>query len=298
MPRPVSMKQFVWPSKVAVERLRRPGTGARSRRASRPRSGPPSPPWRWGRWSRRRARTRSAQPWTEGCPDRSGRNRGRRRARVSGQRKRPLRAAGRSRAGRRAPRARPSSPGGRPPRPPGRWQTRSRSRCPSRPAGRRAGRRGRLGERRVERCHEGEVDPVRMPRLRKCQSARKQNSSGATGHLIGRSTKLTTRRPESNRSSASRRAVGTRRGVEGKHGHLQPGPVMPSVSSGWRSAPLAITARRSKSRRRRGRPSTGDVDAVDLGHPKLDAVVQLRPRGRMIRCGSARPNGTNRSPGW
>src|SRR5581483_4578167 len=35
----------------------------------------------------------------------------------------------------------------------------------------------------------------RMPRSWKYQSARKQNSSGATGHLIGMSTTLTTIRP-------------------------------------------------------------------------------------------------------
>ena len=47
----------------------------------------------------------------------------------------------------------------------------------------------------------------RTPRSRRNQSARKQNSSGATGHLIGISTGLTTRWPRSKSRSASRSAV-------------------------------------------------------------------------------------------
>jgi hypothetical protein len=43
--------------------------------------------------------------------------------------------------------------------------------------------------------------------LVKYQSARKANSSGATGHLIGMSTGLITSRPPSNRSSAARSFV-------------------------------------------------------------------------------------------
>ena len=43
----------------------------------------------------------------------------------------------------------------------------------------------------------------RMPRSVKYQSARKQNSSGATGHLIGMSTTFTTRRPRSKVANAA-----------------------------------------------------------------------------------------------
>jgi hypothetical protein len=46
-----------------------------------------------------------------------------------------------------------------------------------------------------------------MPRWRKYQSARKQNSSAATGHLIGGSTVLTTSRPRSKDASASRNTL-------------------------------------------------------------------------------------------
>ena len=47
----------------------------------------------------------------------------------------------------------------------------------------------------------------RMPRSWKYESARKQNSSGATGHLIGISTTFTTSRPESKRASFFASAV-------------------------------------------------------------------------------------------
>jgi hypothetical protein len=40
------------------------------------------------------------------------------------------------------------------------------------------------------------VTRSRIPRSAKYQSARKQNSSGATGHLIGMSTTFTTSRPK------------------------------------------------------------------------------------------------------
>ena len=68
------------------------------------------------------------------------------------------------------------------------------------------GRYGR-GEGTVERRHVGQLDLVSDPRFWKYQSARKQNSSGATGHLIGRSTTLTTSRPPENPSSAAASAV-------------------------------------------------------------------------------------------
>jgi hypothetical protein len=48
---------------------------------------------------------------------------------------------------------------------------------------------------------------ARTPRWRMYQSARKQNSSGVTGHLTGMSTTFTTSRPAVNRSSARCRAT-------------------------------------------------------------------------------------------
>ena len=46
-----------------------------------------------------------------------------------------------------------------------------------------------------------EIVRPRIPRSRRNQSARKANSSGATGHLIGMSTRFTTSRPPSKCSS-------------------------------------------------------------------------------------------------
>ena len=56
----------------------------------------------------------------------------------------------------------------------------------------------------------------RMPRSRRYQSARKANSSGATGHLIGMSTTFTTSRPPSKRSSAPCEGRGALGRVEGE----------------------------------------------------------------------------------
>ncbi len=112
--------------------------------------------------------------------------------------------------GRRAPRGRRRTPAGRlDPRttsPVLNSVTSSIPRSSSMPAEAPAGHR--LGEGPVERGHVGDARPGRAcPCCWKNQSARKQNSSGATGHLIGISTTLTTRRPPSNHSSASARAV-------------------------------------------------------------------------------------------
>ena len=54
----------------------------------RPRSGPPTRPWRSGCRRRRRSRTRSARPWTAGCADRWARSRVRPPGRASARRKR------------------------------------------------------------------------------------------------------------------------------------------------------------------------------------------------------------------
>ena len=59
---------------AGFERLVRPGSGARSRPASRLRSGSPSRPSRPGRWRRRRSRRCSAPPSTAGCARRSARS--------------------------------------------------------------------------------------------------------------------------------------------------------------------------------------------------------------------------------
>jgi hypothetical protein len=69
------------------------------------------------------------------------------------------------------------------------------------------------------------VDPSQ--RRWKSPSARKQNSSGATGHLMGMSTTLTTRRPSSTSASASASAVCPGECVEGKHTLHPPGPDEP-----------------------------------------------------------------------
>ena len=82
----------------------------------------------------------------------------------------------------------------------------------------------------------------RTPRSRRYQSARKQNSSGATGHLIGMSTGLITSRPRSKRRSASRSAVADSSSKKVKIRSPHPGPVSPSVSSGSSDAPDATTS--------------------------------------------------------
>ena len=57
---------------------------------------------------------------------------------------------------------------------------------------------------------------ARIPRSRRYQSARKANSIGATGHLIGMSAMFTTSRPPSKRSSVRCERRGPRQVVEGE----------------------------------------------------------------------------------
>ena len=134
-----------------------------------------------------------------------------------------------------------------------------------------------------------------MPRSRKYQSARNANSSGATGHLIGMSTRFTTSRPP---VEVLERAVQRGRAlrlVEGEdalvpagagqalgllglqpragrdHEHVVAAAPCPSSSttSSRSSAPPRPPARGRRCRRRSCRRAAAH-DLVDVGEPERD----------------------------
>ena len=140
-----------------------------------------------------------------------------------------------------------------------------------------------------------------MLRSRKYQSARKQNSSGATGHLIGMSTTFTTTRPP---TEGLQRGLEPHRGVEVVEGV----DVVTPAGTGETLGLLGDQGRAGRHDEdvvgelgavREMDGVRGDLDPVDRDSGRSRCPrCSWRARGRTMSSARAKPNGTNNRPGW
>ena len=120
-----------------------------------------------------------------------------------------------------------------------------------------------------------------MPRSRRYQSARKANSSGATGHLIGMSTRFTTSRPPSKALERAAQRVGALGAVEGEDALVPAGPgqalgLLGLQAGAARDDEHVVGQHRAVVEQHL---VALDPDLLDLVLVEDDAVAQLPPAG-------------------